>query len=340
MLEPKSAETCICAKESKNASWYLWDDVKSKQCGSLWGPEPILFYNSICTKSETYIDIYQELTMDDVCKYLHETLVKENHPMSCLLNRLQLTDVELGKLFIEYLTNTYPSLYMNKYSMEDFMSRSSLFNLCHEHERLISAFNINNEKSNVGFTYLEFDEFLFGICFMDTECPAESPYNEIRSSYLFRYYSKCKTKVDFDDLLKCCKDVEKSVFKNGMDLDKNELNKQHEKEVFTFLNGKPEVKDKNTLTFEAFAEKINSKLSKYFDLVNSWRIMKSLSYYFKGVDLLGYNLGRNHAEIANVRLENTCFDCLNKGNYWISEHTVKVNYTGTIVDTYVGLTKL
>ena len=211
-------------------------------------------------------------------------------------------------------------------------------NSSYDSERLLQAMNIDPTKE-FAYDYITFDEFLWGIAFLDLDVPHQAPFATARTIFIFRYYARGKSFLEFDDMMTLARDMENVNYKGMLNADQAKKLQIQDAEAFFKEAGVPSKGNGSGLNFVKFmttAEKLSSK-RKYFDLDKSLRGMRSLLKYLKTSPIFerGGNLGRNIVEIIRMR-ENVCPNCANKEPIKLAKHTVKTFYNGNITEVWVS----
>ncbi|KAI2803554.1 hypothetical protein BLOT_007685 [Blomia tropicalis] len=324
-----NAGQCVCQKQiPKSFSWEQYDATEGfvSKHDKFGAVEPIILFNK--TLNDWKEPVLQEITLEDMTKYLK---ILKDHPVNQLLTKLQLDEDHLYRCFLEYLHYTYPSIYMNKFTFEGWQNKSRILNNVYSIERLLASFQIDSSKKS-SLSYIDFDEFLFGLLFLDSDCPQTSPFTEIKAGYIFRYYANGKKVIEYDDLLLLCKEME-SVIKGCMvgRAELEQLKSKHIQEVDTFwkeaqLPAKGKGVGFNFTTFLSTATK-RGKVSKYFDLSQMMKSQKQSRDQVNDWLVRSTHLGRNLVEIVRKR-ENICTKCDTRRFGKIADHQVRVLMNG------------
>lgn len=343
-LEFKSDTNCPCANEEfnrKDCSWLSIDQLREKMNDNdLWGPEPYLVAEK-CFKQNDYHPNLMEISSKDIKKYLNITLQDQKHPLTMLLHHLKLDESDLYCIWIQYLFSTYPSIYMTKYSMQDFLANNrKLFDIMLINaniNKLARAFKIGTD--NQTDKYFDFDQFLFGLTFMDQACLEDNNWTNIQTSYIFRYYSddgKCITISNLKDILQDMETFHQQPDK-AEDLDniKMIIKNSNEGHSITFPNGTTACP---SYTFDQFFSLFKEKnLNK-----NSiWKLSISLKQYLNQAKVSdGIFFNRNLNQVIHKRNETMCQSCWSKKPTILFDYTPRVDYIGCVLKVYVRLFQL
>lgn len=329
---------CICKNCAKGYLWEKYDELTGfkTKVDKFWAIEPVLLFDKILAHPNQKDQVLQEITFDEMTKYLSDEVKLGDHPLSTLLVKLGYKDDDLYRCFLDYLNSTYPSMYMNKLSFQEWAVKSGLLQFVYLPDRVLPAFQIDPSK-DATLGYIEFDEFLFGMLFIDADCPREAPFIDIHLSYVFRYYNRGKNMLEFDDLVSICKDIEAVNFKNvGPALLAAKKKYQTEAEAFWKEAGLKQEKGvaMNWTKFQATYEKL-AKSAKFLNMDNVLRSQKSLLMHEQQNDQLARisSLGRDYLDIYSKR-DLICGECEQKEPCKWAEHTVKVFYNGAITELY------
>ncbi|KAJ6223285.1 hypothetical protein RDWZM_001830 [Blomia tropicalis] len=326
---------------------YQWEKYEELPIGfrnkidKFWALEPIILFEKIMTQPNFKEQIIQEIDLEDVVKYLSEPVKATDHPVSQLLIKMCYTLNDIYRCFLDYLNHCYPSMFMGRYQLQDWINDSRLFHFIYLNDRLLLSLQIDPEKDHT-LGYIDFEEFLFGLLFQDIECPNQSPFAEIRLSYIYRYYTKGSSAgLQFEDLILMIKDVESIHFRNtqiGGKVGTIATKKEHqiEAEMFWKESGLPLNVKGTGMTFSKFRSIIDkvSKVSKYFNPDLMLRTVKSVLSYEQNRNFLqrSLSIGRDHSDIFRKRETYICSKCAYKPFGRHADHTVKTFYNGSIID--------
>src|SRR5699024_1449548 len=203
-----------------------------KNFSKLWAVEPQLMLDKILNSPHPKEDVLQEIDKAEITKYLADEVKSGNNQLSMLLVKLKYDTEALYKCFLEYLNHTYPSVYMNHASFQEFMMKASLLNSHYDTKLLLAAFQIDQNK-DASLGYIDFDEFLWGLLFVDLDCPHQKPFAEVRASYIFRYYARKNQLLEYEELAKMAADTEQVCYR-GMNAGLGAQKKANDNEVDVF----------------------------------------------------------------------------------------------------------
>ena len=122
-VEEKSSTICLCnglKSPSDNFIWEQYHEIRGlrDKVDKLWAIEPCLMLDRIVALPNSKEEVLNEITLAEETKYLSEEVRAGNNQLSTLLVKMGFTNMDLYRCFLDYLHNTYPSIYMNKISFQ------------------------------------------------------------------------------------------------------------------------------------------------------------------------------------------------------------------------------
>lgn len=366
--EPKVAIECICESGNlpANCQWFVLNDQRINGT-MLWGPEPMLLADKLLGTSSS--PIIWEILRTDIVKYMHESMF--NHPVTKLMATMGLSESHLENMFIDYLEYTFPSIYMTRFTFEEFIQKSELIPPHYNVEALFQSFMIDPGRGPQGHFYLEFDEFVFGLLFMSLDCHKQPLWLEMRLSYIFHYYSRAtgnwaNDTIRSSDLAAMANEIQqlRSHDNNSKSNKKNVSKIADEVALFLLNSSEGESTSKNKkvkvsksklspssrvrskveagLNFEQFYKTIiaKNKTYRFLKIEAFWLTTKTIKQHYDVGSLIdgpGHvaHLGREMAEMVNRR-QARCAACREKPLYKMAEHTVRILPDGTMSEVFVS----
>lgn len=177
-----------CCQDSNKLLWFDMDFICDGIVENIWGPELVEFCR-LALQSET-ITLPQKLFefgVEQVFQYYPKD--SPQNLEESLLKSVKITENDIERLFNDFLDHCYPSFYMTIDSFRHYMLRNGFETQDIRLKRLFNAFNYNNNG------FLTFHEILLGFVSMERD----TPHDEVRIKFIFRFYDTKKKGVLYDD---------------------------------------------------------------------------------------------------------------------------------------------
>ena len=188
-----------------------------------WGPELAQFCHQATLPIQQK---FTEYTMEQALAY-----VPREPPRNLeegILRSIKISEKDVERLYIDYLDHVFPSSYLSVDSFKHYMKSYGFETDEKRLERYFKSFNTHNNGS------LSFHEFLIGLAMMEPI----SQHGELRTKFIFRYYSATLEHLSKEDLIHMIADIypkeSKTEQEKNLSLALNNLQVKH-------VNGKEMV---------------------------------------------------------------------------------------------------
>lgn len=303
------------ASNDKNFSHY------QTLMGRFWGSEVVTYAAYLkTTKITTMGQLMQvtEQTSSEVFKYVNRVCDKQvssdktrNKTLdlfSQFLSDAKFTEMDVVKIYSDFVQHCYPSLNMSFVSFQDYCQRIKMAS--YFDEKNISFKNIFKAMNYKVKNYIAFNEFLLGMASIDQN----SPHTQPRYTYIFRYYdSDSDGYLDREDLRRLLQDVQR-------------VNKNLDVDVETTLTKLIPLDKK--MNYDSFVNEINTQRLK--GTGSLCRTTKSIMNIMNEANAYELIINRNNKPFGS-KIVTSCPKCKPK-TYSLATHTVKLSKTGRIED--------
>lgn len=256
-----SGNSCYCHVNNSSFVWMGIEDLNYNFSTKFWGPEALLFYNSIQEANQEKYEMkknYCDFSIKDSLKILSKKNLSREKK---LLVEAKYNKGVLLKLFNEFVTHCFPSRYMTFNSFKVFLNKANWHAEDVIFQMIFKALNYRNTN------FLSFEEFLLGLAVMDIETPHSGPIMEIRLEYIFRFYdSDCDNLISLAEFVRMTNDIIIKNKDNGM-VKCNNSSDVAKKMITMFTNSIESLKgasnesNKIGLTLEHFQEMIATNMA-------------------------------------------------------------------------------
>lgn len=164
----------LCCKNTSDMIWLSEGDL-SLMSKDVWGPEPAVFAPAQVTPTGYY----------PLPSTREETIAgwNEKRPQQLMQNvstHAGYSNDVIQRLHLDFMQFCYPSQFMTRTSLGAYLLRLKWIKDFNNINNYFRAFSLNN------LPYLDFNEFLMGIAFMDYATPHGAEAGRIRCEYIFR----------------------------------------------------------------------------------------------------------------------------------------------------------
>lgn len=234
-----------CCTTSKRLSWLDMNYVQQGLVENIWGPELVEFcqkYHKIQKNTNEFSLLQRIIEFGSNQVFKFNPSAEPKNLEESLLQSMKITENDIERLYNDFLEHCYPSFYMTFESFRQYISRTNMdiveFNL----KRLFNAFNYMMNG------FLSFHELLLGLVSLEME----TPHDEVRIKFVFRYYDiKKYGYLCEDDLKRLVRDLA-SQKEPGKTLSEDELNRRTAETMRIFLGNKNVPENERIIPYKRF----------------------------------------------------------------------------------------
>ncbi|KAJ6217944.1 hypothetical protein RDWZM_009101 [Blomia tropicalis] len=327
-LDSSKIDLCNTATSPISIEWVSIVDASKGRIGQFWGPEIEYFCTAINQKQPLIGGVIMEYSLREAYNVQFS-----NHEFSSILNGSQITQIDIQRIYDDFIEHCFPCFPMSRTSFEQYLIKHRIET---NMERLKHYWNAWKNHSNSPF--MTFHELLIGLVIIDRY----TNHGELRLRYIFKFYDRDKDgKLNRIELKTLIQDL---MYPNVVTTDKIEecLNEKFFR-IKLYLNSRmpsklvnrdckqsKEVTDLTTIDFETFLVSVLERI-----ITGTSRLCRSCVPVFSSIQrsFVTRRLEQTFTKkysfkqiITNNNNQMTkCSGCISKSTFQLSQHVIVLN---------------
>ena len=172
-LDSSKIDLCNTATSPISIEWVSIVDASKGRIGQFWGPEIEYFCTAINQKQPLIGGVIMEYSLREAYNVQFS-----NHEFSSILNGSQITQIDIQRIYDDFIEHCFPCFPMSRTSFEQYLIKHRIET---NMERLKHYWNAWKNHSNSPF--MTFHELLIGLVIIDRY----TNHGELRLRYIFKY---------------------------------------------------------------------------------------------------------------------------------------------------------